>query len=136
MKFLSSIMIISTLTLSSAYAANSPFQSPVEYQSKHSTLEITPNTGDDANFNFHINASIDMYACEAEGTAYITEIDDALNTWGATALLNTDSNYGNQYCKMEFFKDKTGKITVKTNFGCASQCGTGAVGAMDGLYKK
>lgn len=136
MKLFSLLIAISAVSLSSAYAANSPFQVASEYHSKHGVLEITPSQNDAAKFNFNINASIDMYACDAEGTAYITEKDNALNTWSATALVNTDSHFGEQYCKMEFTKDKSGKITVKTNFGCASQCGMGAEGAMDGVYKK
>ncbi|EPS9066818.1 hypothetical protein ACVMVJ_003341 [Providencia stuartii] len=136
MKLIPLIITVSALSLSSAYAANSPFQNPAEYKSKHGILEVTPSPNDAAKFNFQINANIDMYACEAEGTAYITERDSTLDTWSATALVNTDSNYDERYCKMEFTKDKAGRITVKTNFGCAGQCGMGAEGAMDGLYKK
>lgn len=136
MKLIPLIITVSALSLSSAYAANSPFHNPAEYKSKHGILEVTPNQNDAAKFNFQINASIDMYACEAEGTAYITERDSTLDTWSATALVNTDSNYGERYCKMEFTKDKAGRITVKTNFGCSGQCGMGAEGAMDGMYKQ
>ncbi|QXX84401.1 hypothetical protein J6836_08515 [Providencia sp. R33] len=136
MKLFPLLITVSVISLSSAYAANAPFQVASEYHSKHGVLEITPSQNDAAKFNFNINASIEMYACEAEGTAYITERNSALNTWNATALVNTDSNFGEQYCKMEFAKDKVGKITVKTNFGCSGQCGMGAEGAMDGVYKQ
>ena len=113
----SSLVIATVITfLSTAQAANSPFQNPAEYKSKHGILEITPSQNDAPKFDFQINANVDMYVCEAEGTAYITERD--------------------QYCKMEFSMDKAGKIAIKTNFGCSTQCGIGAVGAMDGTYKK
>ena len=136
MKLFPLLIAISAMSLSSAYATNAPFQAATEYHSKHGVLEITPSQNDAAKFNFNINASIDMYSCEAEGTAYITERDSALNTWNATALVNTDSDFGEQYCKMEFTKDKAGRIMVKTNFGCSGQCGMGAEGAMDGVYKQ
>lgn len=136
MKLFPLLITVSVISLSSAYAANAPFQVATEYHSKHGVLEITPSQKDAAKFNFNINASIEMYACDAEGTAYITERDNALNTWSATALVNTDSNFGEQYCKMEFTKDKAGKITVKTNFGCSGQCGMGAEGAIDGVYQQ
>lgn len=136
MKFLSLVMIASTICFSTAQAENSPFQYPVEYKSQHGILEITPSQNDAAKFDFQINASIDMYVCEAEGTAYITERNLSLETWNATALVSTDNDFSDQYCKIEFSKDKIGKLTVKTNFGCAAQCGTGAEGAMDGVYKK
>ena len=132
MKFLSLVMIASTIYLSTAQAANSPFQHSVEYKSQHGILEITPSQNDAAKFNFQI----DMYACKAKDTAYITERDLSLNTWTATALVSTDNDFSDQYCKMEFSKDKAGKLTVKTNFGCAAQCGMGAEGAMNGLYKE
>ena len=136
MKFLSLVMIALTACLSTAQATDSPFQNPAEYKSKHGILEITPSQNDAAKFDFQINANINMYVCEAEGTAYISERDSSTNTWNATALVSTDNDYGDQYCKMEFSKDKVGKITIKTNFGCAAQCGIGAEGAMDGIYKK
>ncbi|MBG5975846.1 hypothetical protein KAH51_08145 [Proteus vulgaris] len=136
MKYSSLVIATVTIFLSTAQAANSPFQNPAEYKSKHGILEITPSKNDAAKFDFQINANIDMYVCEAEGTAYITERDSSSNTWNATALVSTDSDYGDQYCKMEFSKDKTGKIAIKTNFGCTAQCGVGAEGAMDGIYKK
>ncbi|WP_272684339.1 hypothetical protein [Providencia sp. PROV141] len=136
MKCLSLIIATATLFLSTAQAANSPFKNPAEYKSKHGILEITPSKNDAAKFDFQINANIDMYVCEAEGTAYITERDSSSDSWNATALVRTDNDFGEQYCKMEFSKDKTGKIAIKTNFGCTAQCGVGAEGAMDDIYRK
>ncbi|MEY1237244.1 hypothetical protein AB7102_06730 [Providencia manganoxydans] len=136
MKYSSLVIAAVTIFLSAAQAANSPFQNPVEYKSKHGILEITPSQNEAPKFDFQINANVDMYVCEAEGTAYITERDLSSNTWNATALVSTDSDYGDQYCKMEFSMDKAGKIAIKTNFGCTAQCGVGAEGAMDEVYKK
>ncbi|CAB5602230.1 MULTISPECIES: hypothetical protein [Providencia] len=136
MKYSSLVIATVTIFLSTAQAANPPFQNPVEYKSKHGILEITPSQNDAPKFDFQINANVDMYVCEAEGTAYITERDLSSNTWSATALVSTDSDYGDQYCKMEFSMDKAGKIAIKTSFGCSAQCGMGAVGAMNNIYKK
>lgn len=72
MKYLLLIIATATLFLSTTQAANSPFQNPTEYKSKHGILEIAPSQNNEAKFDFQINANIDMYACEVEGKAYIT----------------------------------------------------------------
>lgn len=74
MKYLSLIIATATIFLSTAQAANSPFQNLAEYKSKHGVLEITPNQNDAVKFGFQINANIDMYVCDAEGTAYLNTL--------------------------------------------------------------
>lgn len=136
MKSVISVIIGTVLFSSAAYADKFPFQHSEKYESKYGVLEVTPSNDENPKFGFLINANVDMYVCEATETAYITERDSYKNTWTATALVDTESAYNDNFCKIEFIKDKDGKITVKTNFGCAGFCGIGAEGAMDGIYKK
>lgn len=136
MKSVISVIIGTVLFSSAAYADKFPFQHPEKYESKYGVLEVTPGNDDNPKFGFLINANVDMYVCEVTETAYITERDSNENSWTATALVDTENSYYDNFCKIELIKDKGGKITVKTNLGCAGFCGMGAEGAMDGVYKK